>query len=271
MNYVFNKTERGYHHIKNHVVCEDFSSSYTDHERMIISCADGHGGAKYIRSQYGSKFAVQTVNSCFSKIRYKDLIGNIDKVSEKIKLNILCEWNAKVERDISNRPFRKFEFDGLSDEDSFDILTNRIKAYGTTLVGALVIKDKVVIVGIGDTEVIGVKNGEIVKLFDDKDDPAGNITYSMCQEDAYKYLKVKIINKNELDMILICTDGLSGPYQSYTNFKESFILPCIKKILESQSVTYIDEFVTELATSKGNGDDVSLAFILFDNTKKKYY
>ena len=57
MNEHFNVTSIGYSHVKSGKVCQDFSSSYSDGERTIITACDGHGGEVYIRSHKGSKFA----------------------------------------------------------------------------------------------------------------------------------------------------------------------------------------------------------------------
>ena len=90
-------------------------------------------------------------------------------------------------------------------------------------------------------------------------------------EDAYSYLRVKVLDFKTLDGIILCTDGLSSPYQSYTNFNQSFIKPIVKKIYEEKNTIYIDKFIENLAKELGNGDDVSLSFIIKDNVVKKYY
>ena len=93
----------------------------------------------------------------------------------------------------------------------------------------------------------------------------------MCQEDAYKYLRVAIINVKELDGVLLCTDGLSSPYQSYDNFNNSFIRPTVRRLLNSKSLVYVDSSVDKVALELGVGDDVSLSFIIKGDTNIKYY
>ena len=43
----FHITSIGYSHIKADKVCQDFSSSYSDGERTIITACDGHGGEAF--------------------------------------------------------------------------------------------------------------------------------------------------------------------------------------------------------------------------------
>ena len=45
----------------------------------------------------------------------------------------------------------------------------------------------------------------------------------------------------------------------------------INKIINTNSLSCIDEFIDDMATNLGVGDDVSLSFILSDNISKKYY
>ncbi len=272
MNYVFAKSATGYAHIRKNKPCQDYSSIYQDKERIIVTCCDGHGGPQYIRSHVGSKLASESVINVFKEINEKFFKeGDESALYDKIKLLVLCEYNKLVERQLAASPFRKREMEGL-DETQIDTLRfNPSKAYGTTLAGVMLYKNKFIVISIGDTEALGIYKGNIVKLFNNEDDPAGNITYSMCQEDAYKYLRVTIVNASSLDGVLLCTDGLSSPYQSYHNLEESFIKPTVKKLICSKSLTYIDSYIDEVATRLGVGDDVSLAFIIKGKTKAKNY
>jgi deoxyhypusine synthase len=83
----------------------------------------------------------------------------------------------------------------------------------------------------------------------------------MCQEDAYKYLKVGIFDFSDLDGVLVCTDGVVNPYQSLENFKEKFMKPICIKLQEGKQVE-IDEFITAMGEKIGIGDDVSLAMAM---------
>ena len=272
MYYVFNKSHIGYSHILNKKPCQDYSASYQDNERIIITCCDGHGGAQYIRSDKGSKAASNSVMNVFKEINQSFFLeANEEKVIEKIKLLILCEYNKLIEKEIATKPIRRKELIGLNEDQIDTIRFSPAKAYGTTLSGALLLKNRLVVVAIGDTEALGVKKGEMIKIFDNSNDPAGNITYSMCQEDAYQYLRVAILNIKDFDGVFLFTDGLSSPYQSYTNFLHSFIRPTVRKVINSKSTVNSEHMVKKLATELGTGDDVSLSFIISEEAKNKYY
>ena len=106
----FNVTSIGYSHIKSGKVCQDFSSSYSDGERTLVTACDGHGGEVYIRSHKGSKFAslailramLDTKSLSFRKY-------TAEEIEHNLKLNILCEWNRLVREDLAEHPIRKSE------------------------------------------------------------------------------------------------------------------------------------------------------------------
>ena len=272
MYIVFNKSCIGYSHIRNKKPCQDYSASYKDNERIIITCCDGHGGAQYVRSQYGSKAASDATMDVFKTIDKSFLRGLDDEqIKEKIKLLILCEYNKLIERELTLKPIRKNEVAGLREEQIDMLRFNPSKAYGTTLSGVLLYKKRIYVVSIGDTETLGIRNGEIVKIFDNSNDPAGNVTYSMCQEDAYQYLRVAVLDAHELDGIFLCTDGMSSPYQSYENLNKSFLCPTVRKVIHSRSTANAEIAVEKMALVQGVGDDVSLSFIISDKAKIKYY
>ena len=270
--YVFNYSNIGFRHLRNDTVIQDFSASYIDNERTIITCCDGHGGNKYIRSNAGSKFASDAIIDVLKNVSKSDIYGTKkEKAITSIRLSILCEWNRLVENDLANNKIKATELLKLNEFEKFGLLSKPQSAYGTTLAGAMVLGNSLIIVSIGDTEVLGVRKGELVQLFDTSNDPAGNITYSMCQDDAYKYLRVLIFDKNSLDGVILCTDGLSGPYQSYDNFNASFVKPMIHRLLIRHNYQDIKEDIKDIAEKEGTGDDVSLSFILFDNLNDRYY
>ena len=260
---VYCKTHIGYSHIRQSKRCQDYSSMYKDNERTIITCCDGHGGNIYIRSHFGSKFAALALYNVLININ----INQIRKMKEtgdfhKLKLSILCEWNRLVEQHLGSYSFKKKELKNLNEEEIEDLINNPVRAYGTTLTGALVIKDLILMIGIGDTECLVSINNKLEKVFLD-DQSVANITTSMCQENVYDSLQVAVYSVETIDGVFLCTDGLTSPYVSYSNLNDSLIQPIIEKSGTTHSLLFLEDFIKTLATKLGNGDDVSLACVIF--------
>ena len=258
----FTKTNIGYSHLKEDKPCQDYSACYHDEERTIITACDGHGGKTYIRSNVGSRYASNAVMRVFQGVE-KSLFYRYTRqeICDKLRLQILCEWNALVERHLSEKSFCKRELADLDDEQVFKLKQNPAKAYGTTLQGAMIFGNKLICVSLGDGGIFIVRKGQLYTAFEEDDETVANLTYSMCQEDAYKHLKVEIFDFSDLDGVIVCTDGVVNPYQSLSNFREKFVKPICIKLQEGKQAE-MDEFITAMGEKIGIGDDVSLAMAM---------
>ena len=258
----FTKTSIGYAHIKEGKRCQDYSACYHDEERTIITACDGHGGDLYVRSHLGSKFASNAVIKVFKELERSDFYKYSRKdICKNLRLKILCEWNAMVERDLSNKYITRSEVAHLDEDRLFKLKQNPEKAYGTTLNAAMIFGNKLVCVSIGDGGVFLVRKGKIGFAIPEDEETVANITYSMCQEDAYEHLSVAIYDFSDLDGVIVCTDGLVNPYQSLGNFRDKFVKPICLKVQDGKQAE-IDEFITQIGKQIGIGDDVTFGIAM---------
>lgn len=268
----FSVTSVGYSHVKEGKPCQDFSLSYQDTERTVIAACDGHGGELYVRSHKGSRFASLAVLNAMMEIpslsfrKYRP-----EDIEHSLKLNILCEWNRLLEKDLAEHPLRKSEVAHLKDEQIKTLRQAPAKAYGSTLCGAMLLGNRLICVGIGDGGAFLLKNGALISAFGaDEDEPVANVTHSLCGEDAFEHMHAKVFDARRVDGVMLCTDGVTGPYQSIENFRRAFVRPTVRCVLEG-NVHAIKRFVRDLGRHSGTGDDVSLAMILKNDVKTKYY
>lgn len=268
----FNVTSIGYSHLRCQKVCQDFSSSYSDGERTVITTCDGHGGDVYVRSHKGSRFASIAILKAMldtESLSFRKYCA--EEIEHNLKLNVLCEWNRLVNEELSAHPIRKSELLGLTQSEIDSIRQNPSKAYGTTLGGAMLLGNRLVCLGLGDGGCFLIRNGEITPAFEeDEDEPVANVTYSLCGDKAFEHMKARIFDVRGIDGVLICTDGLLAPYQSTENFKRSFVRPAVRHILGG-NVPLLKDFISDLGMRSGIGDDVSLAMILKRSTREKLY
>lgn len=260
---IFTKTSVGYAHIKNDKPCQDFSSCYRDEDRIILTCSDGHGGDLYIRSQYGSKFASDALLRTFLQVEKQMLYpSKIKSTLDNIKLNVLCEWNALVEQHLKKYPIYKRDVCGLTESDILKLKKNPIKAYGTTLCGTMLFCGKLICVQIGDGGAFLLSKGEATPVFSENDDEqVGNLTYSMCEDDAFTHIKSEMFEKKHFDGVLLCTDGLINPYQNLRNFTENFVKKALKD-MRDKNFGQLEDFIVSFGKKNGLGDDVSLCLWL---------
>ena len=272
MSIFFTKTETGYSHTSNGKRCQDFSASYNDEERTIVTACDGHGGNVYIRSHLGAKFASTAVIDVLREIErtafYK---GKKEAVIENIRLNVLCRWNSLVEGHLTKNPIRTSEVTELTEAEILSLRKNPIKAYGTTLNAAMILGTKLICVSIGDGGCFLVKSGVVAPAFaEDEDEPVANITYSLCQDDAFSHLLVSVHELSAYDGAVVCTDGMINPYQNLSNFSTGLIAPAIAT-LNTGNTKSLEAFVAQVGTRLGTGDDVSLGIALKDKLSSRVY
>ena len=263
MSIFFTKTSIGYSHVTANKRCQDFSASYSDEERTIVTACDGHGGNIYIRSHLGAKFASNAVIDVLREIE-KTAFHKAKKeaVIENIRLNILCRWNALVEGHLAKNPIRMSEVTGLTEAEILSLRKNPIKAYGTTLNAAMILGTKLICVSIGDGGCFLVKNGVVTPAFaEDEDGPVANITFSLCQDDAFSHLSVSVHELSAYDGAVVCTDGMINPYQNLSNFSSGLIAPAIMNLYLGK-FEQLSAFVSQVGTKLGTGDDVSLGILV---------
>ena len=272
MSIFFTKTEVGYSHINTGKRCQDFSASYSDEERTIVTACDGHGGNVYIRSHLGSKFASNAVIDVLREMERTAFYKNKkEAVVENIRLNILCRWNSLVEGHLAKNPIRMSEVSGLTEAEILSLRKNPIKAYGTTLNAAMILGTKLICVSIGDGGCFLVKSGIVTPAFtEDEDEPVANITYSLCQDDAFSHLQVSVHELSAYDGAVVCTDGMINPYQNLSNFSTGLIAPAIATLSVGKNKS-LEAFVSEVGTKLGTGDDVSLGIVVKDKLPSRFY
>lgn len=268
----FNVTSIGYSHVKSGKPCQDFSSSYSSDKCTIITACDGHGGDLYIRSHKGSEFAsIATLHTMLNPDLLSFNKHTNEEIEHNLKLNILCEWNKLVQEDLQKYPIRKSKTINLSQAQIDSLKQTPIKAYGTTLGGAMLYGNHLICVGLGDGGCYLLQNGNLISAFpEDEDEPVANITYSLCSENAFKHMKARIFDIRSYDGVILCTDGVLAPYHNVENFKRSFVNPVVTHLLSGKT-NDVKQFICKLGTQSGVGDDVSLSMILKTNTKPKYY
>ena len=272
MSIFFTKTGIGFSHLNAGKRCQDFSASYSDEERVIVTACDGHGSNVYFRSHLGAKFASSAVI---------DVLREIDKTAfykrkkeafiENIRLNVLCRWNALAEGHLAKNPIRYTDITDFSEAEALALRKNPIKAYGTTLNAAMILGTKIVCVSIGDGGCFLVKGGVVTPAFaEEEDEPVANITYSLCQDDAFSHIKVSVHELSLYDGAVVCTDGMINPYQNLTNFSTGLVIPAIASLYAGKAKG-VEGFVCEVGLKLGTGDDVSLGIVTKDRLSSRTY
>ena len=263
------KTATGASHLKNGRPCQDHSSAYRDGERAIVTACDGHGGALYVRSERGSRFASFALTGALLQTDKFAFRKSIDTIADALRVRILSEWNRLVEADLNTHPLRAAEMTALTEAQKELLKKDPFKAYGTTMHGAMLFRNRIICVSIGDGGFFLIRGREIAPLFPEDEEQVANLTHSLCEEDAGRYIRIAICAAGRSDGVLLCTDGVINPYGSVENFERSFAAPALAKLARGETDA-LSGFVEDLGREIGTGDDVSLAVLLRERSLKKY-
>lgn len=283
--FVFNKTVIGQKHIDSNSICEDFSSSFSaeDCPFRIIAVADGHGDSACFRSNLGSKFAVETIIDCFKEFA-KDAtdvesylycaLANRDRhksVLSQLAVAIISKWYDKVQADICRSPFIEEDFSNAGDYKDFYSNNEKLThIYGTTLIACLWLKDYIILLQQGDGRCdVFYDDGSVDQPIPWDERCQGNITTSMCDEDAAESMRWAVLDLKEKNVIA-CFLGSDGVEDSFRNSEVSqegthyFFRKLCCTFIDKEDINieeYLDSYLREVSAA-GSQDDVSVAGIL---------
>jgi len=208
----------------------------------VAITADGHGGEKYFRSQYGAEMVVQITHegmSDFWKLFIKDLKDKeksgtkqrrtpyMEKQLDQLERFIITRWRQEVLKHFSENPLTDQEKSLCQELDlDMDDEKNQIRAYGTTLIAALLQRYVWFVIQIGDGKSV-LLDMEGDTSFALNDVETYGKTHSLSDSNAKEHFR-HAFGFNELKGMTVATDGVAdsftpGAYlkfhcQLYTDF-----------------------------------------------------
>jgi hypothetical protein len=273
----FAQTSDGANHIRNNIVCQDYSMAINNDNYVFAAVADGHGSPHYLRTERGSKFAVECAFDCVSEflesLREAEEImedeKQRDRLLDQLWRSIVSRWHSRTEADYQQEPFTPEELDRIPEQFGFYrekyMDGDFISAYGTTL-AFIVTTDEFSFCGqIGDGKCVVIDSTGIASD-PVPDDPRcfDNITTSLCQEDAVLSARFVYFPKDCIPpAIFIGTDGVQNSYwniEQLHGFYRGLALTFAEYGM-TEGEQQLADFLPEM-TRKGSGDDVSVAGVV---------
>jgi len=173
-------------------------------------------------------------------------------------------WRDAVLRHVQQHPLPadgSYDIDALADLSTW----NPFAAYGTTLLAAAMTPESLLLLQLGDGDILTV-TGEGVVDRPLPDDPrlAGNATTSLGARDAAGDFRSAAIPLTEAGpaLVMLSTDGYGNSFEVDAGFRQvgSDLLAMIRAE-GSEAVQANMEGWLESASARGSGDDVTLAIL----------
>src|SRR5581483_169965 len=228
---VIGHTVRGASHVLKDIENQDHIRWESDHGRVLLAVADGHGSARSFRSATGSRFAVNVSLRIAAEL-LKAMPGRAapvtaaqvraaqghdtphgpadkrgddrflsfvkDQLETDIPRHIVHGWLQLVDEDLERYPFSEQELAVLAERDGREstglVQQNGRLAYGSTLVTAIAMDSFAVFWQIGDGDVLTVSSaGEVGRPVPGDARLIANETSSLCSSDAWRMFRFAVL------------------------------------------------------------------------------
>lgn len=261
---VFGRSVRGTSHRRRQIPNQDaFDWATTQQGHLILAVADGHGSSACFRSDTGAALAVQC---CIELIA--ELAGRLDfsqhfldDMEREFKFRLVARWREAVNSHLSDHPFSV-------EEDLIVASRNRrnpFTAYGSTLLAALASDSQLLLLQIGDGDILMVSNsGRVSRPWPRDSRLLGVETTSLCTDDAVSNLRLRVepLTPESPTLVLLCTDGYSNSFRNDSGFLKvgTDLLEMIEEDGPDSVENNLEGWLEE-ASSLGSGDDVTLGVL----------
>ncbi|OUD15754.1 hypothetical protein TPSD3_01650 [Thioflexithrix psekupsensis] len=228
---------------------------------LFFAIADGHGSKRSMRSDWGSRCAVECASEILSGLKNNELfLSEIkNQATTKFPKTLLKQWRHAVHEHYDNvQPFTLAEREILGD-------ANPLLAYGTTLLTVVVTETFIGYWQLGDGDILAVwRDGRVDRPLSKDARFIANETTSLCSPDAWKEFRVLIqpLIDDPPDLILLCTDGYSNSFVEEDDFFQAgrdFLA-----LLENEGMAFVqhnlENWLAQTAQA-GSGDDTTLGLI----------
>lgn len=268
----FSRAQRGERHIQADTVCQDFALA-TDAAPncSVIVVADGHGGADYFRSDRGARFAVQAAMATLMEFASVISVTQLRDLAERRGLlralfdGILSRWQDAIAADLFDDPLAETQMDGVSPAARAQYLAGEgvERAYGTTLIAALVTERYFLGLQQGDGRCIAVRvDGTCEQPIAWDTRCQGNCTTSLCDANVRDEFR-HCFSERLPAAIFLCTDGVDSAYPDMDGVYG--LCQALSSVYLSDGRPGLERVVAEHLPNlsrRGNGDDVTIAGLL---------
>ena len=247
---------------------------------VVAAVADGHGHSRHLRSARGSRLAVKIgcqvaqeladqieQNPEFFSQRAPDgtdggPAGEIARLAEEFLVPAIIErWRDAALADVEADPFSDIEQEFRRPGD------DALIAYGSTLVLGIALLDWLILVQIGDGDVVGVRPGGLA-VQPVPGDPLldGLVTTSLCGADPQSDFRIAVVDtaQEPLIAVLLATDGY-GNAQVIEAWPGAFSKDLAWMLAERDLqwlASQLPAWAARCASADGSADDTTIALLV---------
>jgi hypothetical protein len=230
----------------------------------VVAVADGHGSNRCFRSGTGADLAVQVALEIMSEPS-PDPEG-----AEGLPRRVVQRWLTEVAAHLERSPFTYQELAHLQDvagpEARFEVEAGPSLAYGTTLLAAAADDHGIVVLQVGDGDILTVDgDGNVTRPLPPDPRSVGDATASLARPTASGDARIRSLDVNDRGpvMILAATDGYANSFEEDAGFLQ--VGSDLLRMIESEGLATVtaelDGWLKEVS-ELGSGDDVTIGLLV---------
>jgi Protein phosphatase 2C len=226
---------------------------------LVVALADGHGGARYVRSDVGAQAAVRSAVELVvdSWPRVSGSSG-AQVIREEIVPGLVRRWQERVRSDHAGRAFSAEEERIAGAGLDADPLI----AYGATLLLVIATDRDVYLCQLGDGDILVVRaDSTVFEPVPGDDRLSGGATTSLCLPTAAEDFRIAVVAADEVELLLLATDGYGNAFADpgWRGAVGADFLRLIRDRKTGELAAHLPGWVAESA--QVGGDDVSVAVV----------
>ncbi|MGH9413968.1 MAG: PP2C family serine/threonine-protein phosphatase [Terriglobales bacterium] len=216
---------------------------------VALAVADGHGSAASSRSDVGARLAVDTALDLLASIASDPAAASPDDLARAL----VDTWRAAVRSHAAQHP--------LTPEPA-----SLFPVYGTTVLAALATGQDLLLLQLGDGDLLLVSSASHVRRAWPRDARLlGGETTSLCMPEAWRELRIarRPLTVDPPALIILCTDGYSNSFRTERGFLR--VGRDILSMVRAHGIQQVERDLgvwLEEASRLGSGDD-STAGLLY--------
>lgn len=275
---VLGRSVRGAAHVRNDLPNQDAIGWFPETGTgppLLLAVSDGHGGARYFRSDVGARLAVQTVVTVVDEfLRNSQGVENLSIAKrwaeERLPHEIVRHWKEAVADHLTANPIEASEWERLEMAESASrrrqVALDPVIAYGATLLSVLVTEFYILHIQLGDGDIVTVDDSEEATRPPVPRDERliGNETTSLCTREAWRDFRLffQVLSGSLPAMVLVSTDGFSNSFRDEAAFLSvgADLLHGIRSEGLEAWRQATEGWLMEVS-EEGSGDDISLGIL----------
>jgi hypothetical protein len=232
---------------------------------LVAAVADGHGHSRHFRSARGARLAVTI--GCEAAREFAAWPGGPpppgeaeEELRRVLVPGIVTRWRDAVHRDVAAEPFTAAE-DAVRRDDDVTI------PYGTTLLLAIGLGERLLLAQIGDGDIVCVRpDGTVLAAVPGDPLLDGQHTTSLCSPGAAGSFRVAAVDLASAPLLaaLLATDGYGNA--QVAQVWESVVSADLATLLTSRPpgslAGQLPLWAAQCASVDGSADDTTLAVLL---------